>query len=182
MFCKSQGVNLKTTELNDGIVVWRDYEEAIMLIVTAKGVTTKVLESLLDLTFKAMIFSVGLNEIQSCHNIERLKRDLKNSHPIIEKCLETIDSDFFEYTESILCPENGNILEKLNSFGEQLGSPFCCVLIRQKIAAASEGWWNLDVTDRKLLMTTLSISNNQQKDVAVYLPEKSPNVIFFTNS
>lgn len=60
-----------------------------------------------------------------------------------------------------------------------MGSPFCCVLIRQKIAAATEGWWNLDVTDRKLLMTTLSISNNQQKDVAVYLPEKSPNVTKF---
>lgn len=77
MFCKSQGVNLQTTELNDGIVVWRDYEETIMLIGTAKGVTNKVLESLLDLTYKAMIFSVGLNELQNCHNIERLKRDLK---------------------------------------------------------------------------------------------------------
>jgi len=68
------------------------------------------------------------------------------------------------------------MLARLQEFSEQLGSPFCCVLIRHKIAVATEAWWDLNIIDRKLLLSVITTVGHNQKDIAVYLPIKSPNV------
>lgn len=78
MFCKSQGVNLKTTYLEDGVViVWKEFEKSITLIGSAKGITENVLRDLLELTFNAIILFIGYNEIKHNKNIDRLKREFK---------------------------------------------------------------------------------------------------------
>lgn len=181
MFCKSQCVDLQKTFTNDGIVIWREYDDTILLIGAAKGISEKVLRELLDLTFNAMIFTIGLNELNNSRNPEKLKRDLKNCQPIVDSLIETAETELLGYTDCILCPENYEILEKLNEFSMQIGSPYCFVLIRQKIAVATEGWWTLERKDRKLLVALLTAINTPQKDVPVYLPGKSPNVNNFIN-
>lgn len=93
--------------------------------------------------------------------------------------MENIDSDFMKLTDCIIPSGGTEILSRLNEFSEQVGSPFCCVVMsRQKVVAGTEGWWDLNVIDRKLLITILSVSNSVQVDVPVYLPKKSPNIAY----
>lgn len=77
MYCKSQAIQLKTTYMEDGIVIWKEYEDSITMIGAAKGVTERVLTDLLDLAFNAMIVCVSLIEIKHMKNVEHLKRELK---------------------------------------------------------------------------------------------------------
>lgn len=63
--------------MEDGIVIWKEYEDCITMIGAAKGVTERVLTDLLDLAFNAMIVCVSLNEIRHMKNVEHLKRELK---------------------------------------------------------------------------------------------------------
>lgn len=84
-----------------------------------------------------------------------------------------------KFSDCIIPNDGAQILTKLNEFSDQIGSPFCCVVIsRQKIAAGTEGWWDLNVIDRKLLITTLNVNGSAQVDVPVYLPKKSPNIAY----
>lgn len=103
----------------------------------------------------------------------------QNCYPIVDKMIETIDSELLKYTDCIIPNDGTQILCKLNEFSEQIGSPFCCVVIsRQKVAAGTEGWWDLNAVDRKLLITTLMVNGAPQVDVPVYLPKKSPNIAY----
>lgn len=100
-------------------------------------------------------------------------------YPIVDKIIENIDSDFMKLVDCIIPSGGTDILARLNEFSEQVGSPFCCVVMsRQKIVAGTEGWWDLHVIDRKLLLTILSVTNSVQVDVPVYLPKKSPNIAY----
>lgn len=70
------------------------------------------------------------------------------------------------------------MLSRLNEFSEAIGSPFCTVLLHHKILAGTEGWWDLDVVDRKLLITVIQASNKPFPDIPVYLPKKNPNIAY----
>lgn len=97
----------------------------------------------------------------------------------MDKLIENIDSDLLKFSDCIIPSSGTEILQRLNEFSEQVGSPFCCVVVsRQKIVAGTDGWWDLNVIDRKLLITTLSASHAPQLDVPVYLPKKSPNIAY----
>lgn len=77
MFCKSQGVNIRTTYMDDGLIVWREFENCITMIGAAKGITEEVLNNLLEYAFNALIFCISLNELKHNKNVEHLKRELK---------------------------------------------------------------------------------------------------------
>lgn len=181
MFCKSQGVTLKTTYIDDGLVVWREFENCITLIVSAKGITESVLSDLMELVFSAMVFSISLNGLRHNKNAEQLKRELKPYYPIIDKILDSVDSDLLRFSDCIMSNEQSKLSEKLSEFSSRIGSPFCCLLAYHKILVGTEGWWDLNVIDRKLLITLLSsgattISN--PPDFPVFLPRKSPNIAY----
>lgn len=205
MFCKSQGSLLSSTYLDDDtVIVWKDYENSLTLIGIGKEYTEKVIRDFLDLMFNATVFSIGLNEVKLNKSPEHLKRELKVSerkclhftqikelirvirykfqqkcYPVVDKLIENIDSDLLKLTDCIIPSGGTEILARLNEFSEQIGSPFCCVVMsRQKIVAGTEGWWDLNVIDRKLLITILSVSNSVQVDVPVYLPKKSPDIAY----
>lgn len=178
MFCKSQNLELTRTYFDDGMIVWKEYEDSIMLIGIAKGFTEKVLKNLLDLTFSSMVFFVGIHEIRNFKNLEILKRDMKNSLPIIERLMDIAESEFLNYNECIMCPENAELSEKLNDFSFEISSAFCCLMLKQKIACGTEGWWDLHITDRKLLTLLLNSSNSLSKDIPVFLPHKSPDIAY----
>lgn len=119
-------------------------------------------------------------EFSSSSKIDLLTLTIfQNCYPIVDKLIENIDSDLLKFSDCIIPSQGTDILQRLNEFSEQVGSPFCCVVVsRQKIVAGTDGWWDLNVIDRKLLLTTLSASNALQLDVPVYLPKKSPNIAY----
>lgn len=179
MFCKSQGVTLKTTYLDDGLVVWREFENCITLIVAAKGIPETVINDLMELVFNAMVFSLSLNELRHNKNAEHLKRELMPYYPIIDKLMDSVDTDLLRFTDCILTNEAAAIADKLNEFSQRIGSPFCCMLGYHKVLAGTEGWWDLHAIDRKLLITLLSAATiPNPQDYPVFLPRKSPNIAY----
>lgn len=202
MFCKSQGVHLQNTHLDDGtLIVWKEFENSFTMIGIGKGYTEKILRDLLEIVFNATIFTIGLNEVKHNQNAEQFKRELKvsltadawntqtlkpcfplfcqNCYPIVDKLIENIDADLLKFSDCIIPSSGTEILQRLNEFSEQIGSPFCCVVVsRHKIVAGTDGWWDLNVIDRKLLITMLSATTAPQLDVPVYLPKKSPNIAY----
>uniref|UniRef100_A0A182Y5J5 Fuzzy n=1 Tax=Anopheles stephensi TaxID=30069 RepID=A0A182Y5J5_ANOST len=178
MFCKSQGVDLPITYLEDSMIMWKEFEGTIVMIGIARDITEKTLRQLLDYSYQAMVFCVGIHSIKKIKNIDRFKRELKNYYPLIDQLLEVVEADLFRYVDCVLCSESMGMLTKLNEFSVQIGSPFCAILVRQRIACGTEGWWDLDVIDRKLLMLLLNASSTIQQDVPVYLPKKSPSIAY----
>lgn len=66
----------------------------------------------------------------------------------------------------------------LDSYTECLDSMYGCVLIHGCLAVATENWWTLDPLERKLMIIAITAENNSPaKELPVFLPNKSPNVI-----
>lgn len=176
MFCKSQGITLNSTHTEDWILVWKDFEDTITLIAAGKGFTEKTLWNLLDLIFGSLILFIGLEALKSQKSYDCMKREAKHYMPVIDKILDNCEGDLLSFSDCILASENSQILCKLNEFSTQFGSLFCSVVINQKLAVGTEGWWDLDALDRKLLTTVLNTAGSLQKDIPVFLPRRSPNV------
>lgn len=163
----------------NGLIIWKDYEDALLFVGISTNLTEKVLRSLIDKSFQAMVLHVGINDIKNQRNVERFKRDLKSSYfQIIEKLMEFAETDLLDYNDSILCGETGAIYEKLVEFSEQTFSPYCFVLSRNRIICATEGFYDLNVSDRKLLILLITQSSALQKDFPVFLPSKSPTIAY----
>lgn len=99
MFAKSQKIDLITTKTDDYIVLWKEcydrcfsfYQSlsrhkivsiffSFVLIGISTGCTLKVFERLLQSVFNALVLIVGLQEIKTQKNVERLKREIRVVH------------------------------------------------------------------------------------------------------
>ncbi|KAL0114040.1 hypothetical protein PUN28_011394 [Cardiocondyla obscurior] len=187
MFLKSHDISLLCTDLPDVTVLWKEFEQCIILIAIASGVTKNVLNKFLDATFGAMVLFTGVDEIKNTKNIERLKKDLRLSTPIIDRLMDCLNigdkistkTDMINMTECIISSENHLLQTCLEGFMECLDSMYGCILVHGCVAAATEAWWSLDPVERKLLtiaIVTESICTT--RDIPVFLPYKSPNVAF----
>ncbi|XP_059620046.1 protein fuzzy homolog isoform X2 [Phlebotomus argentipes] len=178
MFCKSQGQNLRSTAWDDGLLVWQEFADTFLVVGFGRGIGEKVLRRLINSTFSSMIFTVGLPELENYHSVERLKRELQPAWSVIDHLLESADCELIGFTDCILSPQNAAILEKLTEFCGQFGSDYACLMIRQRISAATEAWWDLHPDDRQLLFTLIATSSSLQKDTPVFLPQKSPTIAY----
>lgn len=62
---------------DDGLIMWKEYDNCITFIGATISLSKKLLEDLLDFAYNSMICCVSLNEIKHIKNIEHLKRELK---------------------------------------------------------------------------------------------------------
>ncbi|XP_076273696.1 fuzzy planar cell polarity protein-like protein [Rhynchophorus ferrugineus] len=188
MFGKPLNIELLNTISNDYSVGWKEFNDSLVIIGLASGCSIDVLNRLLQLVYDAVVLIAGINEIQTQRNIERLKRELRVSFPVIDRLLDSLDcgdssnkhsSDIVGYVETILCPENHLLQGILDSFTECVDSMFSCILVNGKIAVATESWWSLHPHEVRLL-TLLAVTENKDisKDIPVFLPYKSPTVAF----
>ncbi|CAL7934782.1 unnamed protein product [Xylocopa violacea] len=187
MFLKSQNIKLVNTNLLDTTIVWKEFEQSITLIVIANGATRNVLNKLLDAIFGAMILFIGIEELKSTKNIEKLKKDIRLCTPIVDSLLQCLDAgdgicsktDIINMIECIMCQENNLFQTCLDGYMEYLDSIYGCVLIHGCLAVATDGWWSLDPIERKLLIIAVNTENAYTtRDIPVFLPYKSPNVAF----
>lgn len=179
MFCKNQGAQLISTEFDDGLIIWKEFENNVMVIGIARDVTETVLTDLIELTFNAMVLGVGVEELRNIQNIDRLKRDLKQSLIVIDALMEAVDNDLLMYNDSVISPDNMELSIKLREYAEVTKSPYVCLLVKQKIACGTEGWWlDLNVIDRKLLIVLNSVLSSLPKEMPVFLPIKAPTIAY----
>ncbi|XP_015180819.1 PREDICTED: protein fuzzy homolog isoform X2 [Polistes dominula] len=168
MFLKTQNMKLLNTDLPDTTIVWKEYEQSIILIIIANGATKYTLNKFLDVAFGAMVLFVGIDEIKNAKNIERLKKDLRGCNPIIDRLLECLDigdrictkTDIINMTECIILYENHLLQTYLEGYIECLDSMYGCVLVHGCLAVATNGWWSLDPIERKLLIMTIATETN----------------------
>jgi protein fuzzy len=179
LFCKTQNVGLEMTNFGDnGLIIWKEYE-SLLFIGISTNLSEKVLRSLIEKSYQAMIMHVGINEIKNIRNIERFKRDLKSSfYQIVEKLMEFSENDLLDYNECILSSEASTIQEKLIEFNEKAHSPYGFVLSRNRLICATEAFYGLNAADRKLLILLVTQSNVLQKDFPIYLPNNSPTLAY----
>ena len=179
MFCKNQGVHLDKTQLENGVILWQEFDENLLFIgIASGGVPEHLVRQLLELAYLGIVMLVGQNGLETMgQNPERLKRELKHALPLMDKLLAEVDGGLVAFTECILSHDNQVLQEKLTEFSDHLGSPYACLMVRNKIAVATDGWWDLNALDRKLLGVMLqTTSSAMQMDVPVFLPKKCPNV------
>ncbi|XP_025829969.1 protein fuzzy homolog isoform X2 [Agrilus planipennis] len=184
MFTKSLSITLLNTLMDDYCVVWKEYFESILIIGISSGCTKDALEKLLLSVFNAIMLILGVNEVRSLKNVEKIKRELRVIYPVIDRLLDCLDcgdshskycSDLISLAEVILCNENHQIKIMLDTYTENISSAYTCILIHGKIAVATEEWWDLHPEELKLLaFLASSDSKSNIKDVPVFLPYKSP--------
>lgn len=163
---------------DNGLIVWKEYE-SLLFIGISTNLTEKVLRSLIEKSFEAMVLHVGINEIKNIRNIERFKRDLKSSfYQIVDKLMEYCENDLLDYNECILSSEASAIHEKLLDFTEKVHSPYGFILSRNRLICATEAFYGLQATDRKLLIILVTQSSVIQKDYPIYLPNNSPTLAY----
>ncbi|XP_076655755.1 fuzzy planar cell polarity protein-like protein isoform X2 [Halictus rubicundus] len=163
------------------------FSKIASLNVIANGTTKYILNEFLDAVFGAMILFVGIDELKSAKNIEKLKKDMRSCSPLVDNLLQCLDAgdgislkiDIINMTECIMCLENNVLQTCLEGYMECLDSMYGCILIHGCLAVATEGWWSLNPIERKLLITVVAIESVcTTRDIPVFLPYKSPNVAF----
>ncbi|KAH0812782.1 hypothetical protein GEV33_010014 [Tenebrio molitor] len=186
MFGKSQKVTLLDTLTEDYSVVWKEFHDSLVLIGISSGCTVEVLTKTLDSVFDAVVLIVGVEEIKSQRNIERLKRELRANLLPLDRQTPRF-SGLRRLRKQTLVgsgrPGGNHPVPRKSpdpdSFTECVDSLFSCVLIHGKIAAATNSWWSLHPEEVKLLALLAQTENtSSSKDIPVFLPYKSPTVAF----
>ncbi|PNF23702.1 fuzzy-like protein [Cryptotermes secundus] len=189
MFGKSQSVVLRSTSTQETTVVWKVWEDSVTLIVAACGASEMLLNQLLTSVFNVMVLAVGIDELCSARNAERLKRELRVCYPLLDRLLECVDvtssdraancSDLLGLVEVTLCQENHLLQSLVDTWAECVDSLYGFLLIRGRVAVATSSWWQLDPEEMKLLALLVSVEGTCTAcDIPVFLPCKSPAVPF----
>ncbi|XP_070775740.1 protein fuzzy homolog [Enoplosus armatus] len=195
MFGGGQGVVLSCCETEGGgKVVWRVFQDSVMLITVSGGgqggacsSSSKEeevrLERLLENVWNCMVLVLGQDELVNVRNVERLKRDLRSCFSLIDQLLEErqegILGNLTHCADSLLPPNPTLLQEAVDGFAQAADSEFCCLIIHGRIAAATDKWWRLapqEVVLLSALMRSLSASGSASCDYPVFLPQGSPTV------
>ncbi|CAG5896572.1 unnamed protein product [Menidia menidia] len=188
MFGGGQGVLLSCCETEGGgKVVWRVFQESVMLIAVSCGSIYKedkvILHRLLENVWNCMVLVLGQDELMNIRNVERLKRDLRSCFRLIDLLLEERHQGFLgdltHCADSLLPPNPALLQEALDGFTKAADSEFGCLIVHGRIATATEKWWRLapqEVVLLSALMRSLSASGSASCDYPVFLPQGSPTV------
>ncbi|KAM8850360.1 protein fuzzy homolog [Spinachia spinachia] len=195
MFGAGQGAELSCCETQGGGgVVWRVFGDSVMLIAVSGGggggadaggsrAEEVRLHRLLENVWSCMVLVLGQEELTDVRNVERLKRDLRSCFTLVDRLLEDRQEGLLGHlthcVDSLL-PANPSVLqEAVDGFAQAAESEFGCLLVRGRVASATEKWWRLapqEVVLLSALMRSLSASGSASCDYPVFLPKGSPTV------
>lgn len=72
-----------------------------------------------------------------------------------------------------------NFQNCLYNWSETIRSDLCWVIVDKKLCVATHAWWDLHISDRKLLITIILSScydQNTSADIPIFLPHSSTKV------
>ncbi|KAI4883315.1 hypothetical protein NFI96_034257 [Prochilodus magdalenae] len=134
-------------------VVWRVFQDSLMLIAVSGSSSNAVselhLRRLLENTWNCMVLVLGQDELVNMRNVERLKRELRSCYRLIDRFLERggedqgFMGDLTHCADCLLPSQPGILQQALDSFTQAADSEFGCLLIRGRVALATEKWWRL---------------------------------------
>lgn len=193
MFGGSQGVVVSSCSTEGGgKVVWRVFQDSVMLIAVSRGdpggagSSTEeevCLQRLLENVWNCMVLVLGQDELVNVRNVERLKKDLRSCFSLIDQLLEDrqdgILGNLTHCADSLLPPNPTLLQEAVDGFAQSADSEFGCLVVHGRIAAATEKWWRLapqEVVLLSALIRSLTGSGTTSSDYPVFLPRGSPNV------
>lgn len=190
MFGTGHNTTLSCCETEQGgRVLWRVFHDSLMLICVSRNanVSELHLRRLLENTWNCMVLVLGLDELANVRNVERLKRELRSCYRLIDMLLERrvddrdrdpgLMGDLTHCTDCILLPHPDLLQETLESFTRAAESEFGCLLVRGRLAVATEKWWRLAPQELVLLSAFANLPPGKTScDYPVFLPQGSPNV------
>lgn len=195
MFGGSQGVVVSSCSTEGGgKVVWRVFQDSVMLIAVSRGdpggaggsssrEEDVYLQRLLENVWNSMVLVLGQDELATVRNVERLKKDLRSCFGLIDQLLEDrqegILGNLTHCADSLLPPNPTLLQEAVDGFAQSANSEFGCLIVHGCIAAATEKWWRLapqEVVLLSALIRSLTGSATTSCDYPVFLPRGSPNV------
>ncbi|MCI4390963.1 hypothetical protein PGIGA_G00128940 [Pangasianodon gigas] len=174
-----------------GRVLWRVFHDSLMLIGISSNASISELHlrRLLENAWNCMVLVLGLDELANARNIERLKRELRSCYRLIDMLLERgvddrdrdhdqgLMGDLTHCTDCVLLPQPDLLQETLESFTRAAESEFGCLLVRGRLAVATEKWWRLAPQELVLLSALANLPPGKTScDYPVFLPQGSPNV------
>ncbi|XP_066508744.1 protein fuzzy homolog [Hoplias malabaricus] len=188
MFGAGQGALLSSCETEKGSrVVWRVFQDSLMLIAVSgsgeNAVSELHLRHLLENTWNCMVLVLGQDELANIRNVERLKRDLRSCYQLIDRLLERKGEDqgfmghLTRCADCLLPSQPGILQQALDAFTQASDSEFGCLIIRGRLAVATDKWWRLAPQEVVLLSTLVNLlSGVTSCDYPVFLPQGSPTV------
>ncbi|XP_076837656.1 protein fuzzy homolog [Brachyhypopomus gauderio] len=187
MFGAGQGALLSCCETEQGSrVAWRVFQDSLMLIAVsgAAGAVSELhLRRLLENAWNCMVLVLGRDELSNVRNVERLKRELRSCYRLLDGLLERggedrgFVGDLTHCADCLLPSQPALLQETLDSFARAADSEFGCLLVRGRLALATEKWWRLAPQEVVLLSALVnSLSGSSSCDYPVFLPQGSPTV------
>lgn len=188
MFSKCHNLSMINSQVDNGIILWKEYCKSITLIGIATGGLECDLELLLSCVHDLMIFYIGKKELETLKNIDQIKRELRQCYPILDHMLESLDPNavsspfptlVLDLIQSILCPQAQQLQQALDFYAESVTGRWACLSIHGHLIATSSDFHELDPREaRLLLLLTVAQNGAPLRDTPVYLPYMSPNLAF----
>lgn len=189
MFGAGHGAQLSSCETERGSrVVWRVYQESLMLIAVSGGggiaISELQLLRLLENVWNCMVMVLGQDELANIRNVERLKREVRSCYHLIDMLLERVNDGqgmmghLTQCADCVPLSNSGMVPETLESFTQAADSEFGCLVMQGRVAHATEKWWSRLAPQEVVVLLALvySLSGTSSCDYPVFLPQGSPTV------
>ncbi|CAL4170669.1 unnamed protein product, partial [Meganyctiphanes norvegica] len=189
VFGESHGVTLCSTRTQNATITWKTYQDSVRLVLIrgSECVGDSSDGILLDLVFSSLVLLLGLDTLTTATNIERLKRDIRPSFPLLDELLARAigcdDHPGFSHltgcAECLVAPEHNGLQVDVEKFAEGGDSTYSCLMLGGAVVCGTKNFWSLSNTE--LVLLTLLVNTNiatTARDLPIYLPNKSPNVPF----
>ena len=181
MYAGSNGLELVSTDTGDAKIVWKEYHSMkLILTLYSKDCSHQRLCKLLDNIYHGFVMTVGLTSLSKISNVEKLKKKLRTCLPLVSLllCKQKTLNNTTNMVDLCLTSERTLLQNQLNIFVQESSCELGCLLLHEKVVAATESFWQMDRVDalfillyQESLSSTLSAS-----DTPVFLPVCSPDV------
>ncbi|KAG1701412.1 Protein fuzzy [Nymphon striatum] len=187
MFGSSCGFKLLETRSCDARIIWKDFENSIrfVLITSDDGNSSNSthFHRILDHVYNILVIFLGEDHLKNI-NSEKKNKDLQVCFHVIDSILEQLNQDLgllgdlTGCTDCIVSPDNPSLKSYLETFVNTVDTCYGCILVRGKVAVATQSWWTqLKADERMLLSLCISaLAKCGASELLIYLPHSSPKV------